>query len=828
MRIERIVVTGDVFRTTDGDANQLGNVRWLRSELSQLYELTGLCPELRYRRNARDDGRAVIRKWYRLMDRTPSLEAWAATFHLAPPPALIEAMRPDYEGALVIGFELSPLMRSVLGGIGVPWVDVSVGLIRFLDDLALSLRFSWAVEVAHPGLVSSAQVREAAARVRARCRGDTAAAPLEGACVFLAQTRHDRALIKNGDFFPDTEAIERIAQALDGRRLVLKPHPLAPDNPLLATLRERFGAATTDANVYSLLATAGDVRFLTISSSAAIEARHFGHTPAIFHADAHADAGASSSLWAHRSAAFWRAALAPVLPLKPEADYEERVRPDRLRRSLCAWGWPPPDASAAVGRRQSAVVKTPFRLWAHPAATADARPPTAASAWASPQAQPGVILLAPPWPRSGSANLFAAQAAAHARRGARVLLLLTPLERRWHRPSKAGFWADAVASMRFAGVEAVAVPRPDSGKLRSWCQWMLAGRDDAMAASARYAATGRLPREVAELVASTRIGLIHANHVYAIRLARRLARVVEGVQGHRPRILLDTHDVQSDACAAFVNPHSRRRDDHDALLRTELALCAEADALVHLTEADFEFFSCCLPGKCHRLILPTLHPDSEAELVWRRGRGRRNGFFDLVYLGNRHEANLATVQWLLREVLPLARPDVVERIRIVGTVGDLVAGRDPELLGCWRHLFVGEVPSVFDLYTEAKAVLAPAAAGTGTSIKLIEALCGAKPVLATSLALRGLPRGEAGGEDVHVHDTAAGFAEAMARLVDADGPPMSPANAALYDRLFSNARYFAALDDVVDEMGEWGIGNRSSTAMRYSLLPTPLLPFLTA
>jgi len=42
----------------------------------------------------------------------------------------------------------------------------------------------------------------------------------------------------------------------------------------------------------------------------------------------------------------------------------------------------------------------------------------------------------------------------------------------------------------------------------------------------------------------------------------------------------------------------------------------------------------------------------------------------------------------------------------------------------------------------------------------------------------------------------------MARLVDADGPRAAMANAALYDRLFSNARYFAALDDVVDEMGE--------------------------
>jgi len=791
MRIERIVVTGDVFRTSDGDANQLANVRWLRGELSRLYELTGLCPEIRYRRNGRDHGRAVVAEWYRLMGHAPSLEAWAATFGQAAAPALVEAMRPDYEGALVIGFELSPLMRSVLGGIGVPWVDVGVGRIRFLEDLALSLRFSWTAEVAHPGLVSPAQVGEAVAAVRARCRCDGAAAGLEGACVFLGQTRHDRSLIKNGGFFADAEAVERIAQALGNRRLVIKPHPLAPGNPLLATLRQRFGASTTDANTYSLLATAANVRFLTISSTAAIEARHFGHAPEIFHADAYADAGPVSSLWAHRSAAFWRAVLAPILPLNPGADYEERARPDRLRRSLCAWGWPPPSPAP-----QHAARHAPQHAPLTPAAP---RRPAAAPALT----QSGVILLAPPWPRSGSANLFAAQAAAHARRGARVLLLLTPLERRWHRPSKAAFWAGAVASMRFAGVEAVAHPRPEAGKLRSWCQWVLAGCDDAMAISARYAANGRLPAELAELIASARVDLIHANHVYAIGLAQRLAGLVERAQGRRPRILLDTHDVQSDACAISPNPHSRRRDRHDDLLRTELALCTQADALVHLTEADLELFSACLPGKRHRLILPTLHPDTEAELVWRRGRARRNGLFDLVYLGNGNAANLATVRWLLREVLPVTYPDVVERIRLVGTVGELLAASDPELFGSWRRLFVGEVPSIHDIYTEAKAVLAPAAAGTGTSIKLIEALCAAKPVLATSLALRGLPRGECGGEGLRVHDTAADFAAAMAELVDAEGPgaAMSAANAALYDRLFSNARYFAALDDVVDELG---------------------------
>jgi len=804
MRIERIVVTGDVFRTTDGDASQIGNVRWLRSELSRLYELTGLSPEIAFRRNTPDDGRAVIGEWYRLLGHTPSLDAWAATFaHTAPPAALIEAMRPDYAHALVVGFELSPLMRSVLGAVGAPWIDVGVSPIRFLDDLALALRFSWPVEVAHPGLVSPAAVHRAVERVRIRCRRDTATG-LEGACAFLAQTRTDRTLIKTGRFFSDAETVERIAQALDGRRLVLKPHPLAPDNPLLSLLRRRFGASITNENIYALLATAADARFLTISSSAAIEARHFGHAPQIFHPDAHADAGPISSLWAHRCAGFWRAALAPILPLNAEVDYEERVKPDRLRRSLCAWGWPPPEASAAIGSRQSAVVKSRFRLQALPAATADARLPTADSSAPSPRGQPAVILLAPPWPRSGSANLFAAQAAAHARRGKRVLLLLTPLERRWHRPSKAAFWADAVAAMRFAGVEAVAHPRPEAGKLLSWGQWALAGCDDAMAISARYAATGRLPRELAELVASARVDLIHANHVYAMRLAQRLARFVERRQGHRPRILLDTHDVQSDALAAAktsINPHARRPDDHDDLLRTELALCAAADTLVHLTEADRDFFAYCLPGKCHRLILPTLHPGTEAELVGRRSR-RRGAAFDFLYVANNHEANLATVCWLLREVLPLTRPDVAERVRFVGKIADLLGSREPALLARYRHLFVGEVPSILDFYTAAKVVLAPAAAGTGTSIKLIEALCGAKPVLATSLALRGLPRGAAGGDDIHVHDTAADFAEALVRLADAEGAraATSPANAALYDRLFSNARYFVALDDVLDEM----------------------------
>jgi glycosyltransferase involved in cell wall biosynthesis len=412
----------------------------------------------------------------------------------------------------------------------------------------------------------------------------------------------------------------------------------------------------------------------------------------------------------------------------------------------------------------------------------------------------GIIVLAPPWPRSGGGNLFSAQVAAHARRGARVFLLLTPLGRGFSR-GKISFWQDATSAMRFPGVEAVSYPRMGRGRVRSYLQWLLAGRDDAIAVSARYGESGSMPGEFTAFVASTRVDLIHANHVFSIPLAERVARIVQASQGRRPPILLDTHDVQSDVFATGrrKNPLSHRPDPHDALLRTELALCARVDALIHVTQADCDFFATHLPAKDHRVILPTLAPCSEAELARRRG-ARPTAGSSLIYVGNRHEANLATVRWLLDEVLPLAGPDVPGRLCIVGAIGALLRRRDPELFRRHAAVFMGEVASVFDSYTEARAVLAPAKAGTGTSIKLIEALCAGKPVLTTSHALRGLPAAEMTGADIEVQDTAGSFAAALTRLCDgsASAPATSSANATLYDRLFSNERYFAALDDVVE------------------------------
>src|SRR5262245_59595056 len=126
----------------------------------------------------------------------------------------------------------------------------------------------------------------------------------------------------------------------------------------------------------------------------------------------------------------------------------------------------------------------------------------------------GVIVLAPPWPRSGSSNTFAAQTATHARLGSRVLLMLTP-HQRGHSRRKTEFWHDALTAMKFPGVETVTYPRANRSKVRSYFQWVLAGRDDSVAIAARYAASARLPNDLYQFLRTTRIGLIQANHVFS-------------------------------------------------------------------------------------------------------------------------------------------------------------------------------------------------------------------------------------------------------------------------------------------------------------------------
>jgi len=75
----------------------------------------------------------------------------------------------------------------------------------------------------------------------------------------------------------------------------------------------------------------------------------------------------------------------------------------------------------------------------------------------------------------------------------------------------------------------------------------------------------------------------------------------------------------------------------------------------------------------------------------------------------------------------------------------------------------GEVPSVTPYLEEAAIVLAPLRLGGGVRVKVLEALAGGKAVVATRLALEGIP--VTPGEEVLLAETDEDFAEAIGILL---------------------------------------------------------------
>lgn len=107
-----------------------------------LSQLTGLTPEIRFRLNAPNQGREIIKNWYEILGAPVGVTGWAQTFWSNPPVALISAMQADYEESLVVSIELSPLLQRVLEALGIPRIDVGISPRRFLADLAISLKTS--------------------------------------------------------------------------------------------------------------------------------------------------------------------------------------------------------------------------------------------------------------------------------------------------------------------------------------------------------------------------------------------------------------------------------------------------------------------------------------------------------------------------------------------------------------------------------------------------------------------------------------------------------------------------------------------------------------
>jgi glycosyltransferase involved in cell wall biosynthesis len=303
--------------------------------------------------------------------------------------------------------------------------------------------------------------------------------------------------------------------------------------------------------------------------------------------------------------------------------------------------------------------------------------------------------------------------------------------------------------------------------------------------------SAQAPRELIRALRESRVALVHVNHVFPLRFAKRLLRQVAPSSENTP-VILETHDIQAHTFEerGHLNPWTRRFDSTQRLVETELSYLEEVKVLVHLSVDDFRFFQKHLPRQKHVLALPTI--DESFVSAVRTASNTGACPIDLLFVGQRTGANCAAIEWFYEEVWPLIAEHRYN-VKIVGQIEVKVRELLPALYQTHKASFVGSVEELAPYYRAARCVFAPMVSGTGISIKTIEALALGKPFVGTSKAYRGMPMERLVEAGLKAYDTPNEFADAIVNVLS-EKNHLADAGRRAYEALFSKQAAYAARD----------------------------------
>lgn len=346
--ISAVTVIGDILRPRgDGQPGEVDRMtRWLADAIAPAIRLaTGLAVE-----TVTTDGTDGLGPWICSLRPPQRADAYWAAQHdeLPATPALEWLVLSRLTGRFCVGWELPPWLRRLLDDRGVPYLDIRLHPVRFLDDLIFAVRAAdpdiqaalYRLAVPEAEVIVTAGLRVAMGRYISQ-----AAVP-DGTLLVAGQRRFDSTQIHAGAFWdaaPHTAAIH--ALCAEHPATVLKPHPLDPGHSLLtvaAGAPARVLGVIRD-NVYRMMALPQVAAILTVNSGVAVEAGYFGkrvHTllPSPVRLGWAAQAPDSAAHVSIGDAVlvpdFWRTVLAPCTDVSAADGFRLAPKPNRLRIAL--------------------------------------------------------------------------------------------------------------------------------------------------------------------------------------------------------------------------------------------------------------------------------------------------------------------------------------------------------------------------------------------------------------------------------------------------------------------------------------------------------------
>ena len=409
--------------------------------------------------------------------------------------------------------------------------------------------------------------------------------------------------------------------------------------------------------------------------------------------------------------------------------------------------------------------------------------------------RPTVLIVAPPWPRSGTARVIQNQVDYYRHRGFQTLLVVVPFH--WAYMNTSAIWNEITPGIQEFGADqsfiaALELRRYNLAKYLTSVRHGFQGT--ALDWIIGIGRSTRLPEAASKFLRETAVALLHVNHVYTLGFALKLRKKLKA-SGARIPIILDTHDVQAHLVLerGDLNPWTKKQDSLERLTRTEIRMLKNVDVLMHLSVDDMKLFQSHLPEKHHILSMPIIDESFVAKV---KATSAPTEAIDILFVGQSHAPNLAAMKWFFTEVWP-GIADRHYTLRIVGAVEMFVRESLPEIYEQFRSCFTGQVDDLAPYYRSARCVIAPMVSGSGISIKTIEALALGKPFVGTSKAYRGLPLVQVQAAGLETYDEPQQFADAISAALSSEASS-SARSLAAYEVLFSSKAAFASRDSALD------------------------------
>jgi polysaccharide biosynthesis protein PslH len=238
-----------------------------------------------------------------------------------------------------------------------------------------------------------------------------------------------------------------------------------------------------------------------------------------------------------------------------------------------------------------------------------------------------------------------------------------------------------------------------------------------------------------------------------------LAKVVKRI---RPKstVIYDAYNVNTILAKASLSAGLMSRREYELVEWTECNLTKFVNHVFTCSENDLSILSQMNNGRLKGMVVPNgvgVYPLPASMAV------QEDKPVNVLFCGSLEYApNVEGLSWFYKQVWPLIREKLPQaKLNIVGS-----GTPDAQLLPLKEDnsiSFVGRVPSVAPYYQQAAVSIVPLLSGSGTRLKVLEAMSKGTPIVSTTIGSEGI--NYKAGSDMMVADDPVLFAQHVAELM---------------------------------------------------------------